>query len=112
MSRIKDLPKRRYRRRTVRIVVEYLSATGPCSETATTLGAGGLFIETDTPEYEGSQLKLRFRIQPEGLDHEIEGRVAWSRGLNSEPVGMPGMGIEFADRRAMNRLAEELETLD
>jgi len=105
-------PTRRYRRRTLRILVEYHSNAGTCSETATTLGAGGLFIESDTPPSEGTRLKLRFQVSPEGVHYELEGRVVWSRGLAAGQVGTPGMGIEFTDRRAIKQLAEELDTLD
>ena len=103
--------KRRFRRRTVRILVEYRSDTGLRCENATTLGAGGLFIETDAPIAEGSLLKLRFQVAEAGTYHEIEGRVAWSKGVVDGTVGVPGMGIEFADRSACKRLARELEKL-
>jgi len=103
---------RRYRRRTIRIVVEYLTDSGTHSDTATTLGAGGLFIETDTPPSTGKMLKLRFSLSPGAAPHEIEGRVVWSKGSAAGQVGTPGMGIEFTDRRAIQRLAAELEALE
>ena len=112
MSRAAGRPKRRYRRRTVRITVEYLSDTGLHCERATTLGAGGLFIETDSPVAAGSLLKLRFRLSETGADHEIEGRVIWSRGVENSDAGKTGMGIEFLNRDAANALAVELENLD
>jgi len=46
--------RRRFRRRTVRVLVEYLSDAGLCRETATTLGAGGLFIESQQPLPKGT----------------------------------------------------------
>lgn len=103
---------RRYRRRTLRIVVEYFTDAGTHTETATTLGAGGLFIESDTPPREGTILKLRFQVSPTGFQHELEGRVAWSRGISTSRIGTPGMGIEFTDRRSIKRLAQELETIE
>jgi len=112
MSRGADRPKRRYRRRTVRITVEYLSDTGLHCERATTLGAGGLFIETESPVAAGSLLKLRFHLSETGARHEIEGRVIWSRGVGFSDVGSTGMGIEFLNRTAANALAVELENLD
>jgi len=112
MSRVADQPKRRYRRRTVRIAVEYLSGTGLRCERATTLGAGGLFIETDSPEAAGSLLKLRFQLSEAGAHHEIEGRVVWSKGVRNGDTGATGMGIEFLNRAAASILAVELENLD
>jgi Tfp pilus assembly protein PilZ len=112
MSRGAGQPRRRYRRRTVRITVEYLSDTGLHCERATTLGAGGLFVETESPVAAGSLLKLRFRLSETGAHHEIEGRVIWSRSIANSETGATGMGIEFLNRTAANALAVELENLD
>jgi uncharacterized protein (TIGR02266 family) len=109
--RIQRQPKRRYRRRTVRVMVAYTGATGPCVEAATTLGAGGLFIETETPLPEDTRVKLRFRVPGSELEHEIEGRVVWRRPSLARSSYAPGMGIEFTDRGAAARLAQELERL-
>jgi uncharacterized protein (TIGR02266 family) len=104
-------PKRRYRRRTVRVMVEYLSDVGLCSDPATTLGAGGLFIETESPLREGASLKMRFQLPGGSRLHEIEGRVAWRRRPADPGQHAAGMGIEFTDRGAAADLARELETL-
>ncbi len=112
MSKAADRPKRRYRRRTVRITVEFLSDTGLHRERATTLGAGGLFIETDSPVAAGSLLKLRFQLSQTGAHHEIEGRVIWSKSVGNSDAGTTGMGIEFLNRAAANALAVELENFD
>ena len=89
-----------------------LSDTGLRCERATTLGAGGLFIETDSPEAAGSLLKLCFQLSEAGAHHEIEGRVVWSKGVRNGGAGATGMGIEFLNRPAANALAVELENLD
>ncbi len=112
MTGLTARPKRRFRRRTVRILVEYRSETGLRRETATTLGAGGLFVETDAPIAEGSLLKLCFQVSDAGFRHEIEGRVAWSNGIADGTVGTPGMGVEFSNRNACKRLAAELDKLE
>jgi uncharacterized protein (TIGR02266 family) len=113
MSKVSGASKRRYRRQTVRITVVYLSNTGLHSERATTLGAGGLFIQTDSPMAAGSLLKLRFQLSETGAHHEIEGRVVWSKSVgNTTAAGATGMGIEFLDRVAANALALELEDFD
>ncbi len=111
MSRGADRPRRRYRRRTVRITVEYLSDTGLHCERATTLGAGGLFVESESPVAAGSLLKLRFRLSEAGAHHEIEGRVIWSKGVGNGDTGNTGMGIEFLNRAAASALAVELKNL-
>jgi uncharacterized protein (TIGR02266 family) len=106
-----ERPKRRYRRRTVRVLVEYVSDAGLCVDPATTLGAGGLFIETDSPLFEHSVLKMRFRLPGGETTHEIEGHVVWRRHPRDPGSYSPGMGIEFTDRAAASGLARELETL-
>ena len=102
---------RRYRRRTVRIQIDYLSEEGPCRGSATTLGAGGLFIATEQALPRGCALRMRFRLPGSELRHEISGRVVWSnpRGASSHT---PGMGIAFTDREAMTILARELDRMD
>jgi uncharacterized protein (TIGR02266 family) len=95
--------RRRYRRLTLRIVVEYASESGLHSELATTLGAGGLFVATDSPLPETTRLKLRFQIPGLETRWEIEGRVAWADAT--------GMGIAFVDRASIAQLALALESL-
>ena len=104
-------PKRRYRRRTVRVLVEYVSEAGLCVDPSTTLGTGGLFIETETPLLENSTLKMRFRLPGSAKTHEIEGRVIWRRCPSDPGRYSPGMGVEFTDRSAAAKLALELERL-
>jgi uncharacterized protein (TIGR02266 family) len=112
MSASAHARRRRYSRRTVRVLVEYASEAGVCCDPATTLGAGGLFVETERPLFERARLKLRFRLPGAQGEHEIEGRVVWVRTPAESGTHAPGMGIEFTDRIAAARLARDLETLD
>jgi len=93
-------------------MVEYVSDGGLACDPATTLGAGGLFIETESPLAEGTHLKMRFTLAGGTRTHEIEGRVVWSRRSTDRGSHAPGMGIEFTDRQSTVNLARELETLD
>jgi Tfp pilus assembly protein PilZ len=93
-------------------MVEYSSPTGLHCDPATTLGAGGLFIETESPLRENSPIKLRFQLSSSATPHEIEGRVVWRTDGRSDGSTTPGMGIEFTDRGASKQLARELEHLD
>jgi len=107
--RIANRPTRRYRRRTLQVQVKYTAPDGPRIDPATTLGAGGLFIETEDPLAEGSDLKLHFTLSAGGQTFEIEGRVVWCR-RPSDPHGHAnGMGIAFTDRESTIALALELE---
>jgi Tfp pilus assembly protein PilZ len=105
--------RRRYRRRTVRILVDFVGESGPRCEYATTLGAGGLFVETEEPLEPGRPIKVRFRLSRQGALHAIEGRVAWAHhpAPGSSLLQAPGMAVEFLDRAACAALARELEVL-
>jgi uncharacterized protein (TIGR02266 family) len=103
---------RRFRRRTVRVRVEIRMAGVVRTEWATTLGAGGMFLETDDALRVGTRVKLCFRLPGGDAAHELEGRVAWAMAAQSadgSPAPSPGMGIEFNDPAATASLARELE---
>jgi Tfp pilus assembly protein PilZ len=105
---------RRYRRQTLRVLVDYRTETGICCDYATTLGAGGMFLETDEPLIPGSIIKARFRL-PNGDElHEIEGRVVWHRppAAAGKPIQIGGAGVKFTDQGAISKLARELEDYD
>jgi Tfp pilus assembly protein PilZ len=104
--------KRRFRRRTVRVLVDYQVGGVVRCEYATTLGAGGMFIESEEPSAKGAMIKVRFRLPSSPALHEIQGRVAWAIGAEapgSGPSRVPGMGIEFTDAVAAAALARELD---
>lgn len=114
MSRYHPQPRRqrRFRRRLVRVLVDFYASGAPRCEYATTLGAGGLFIETDEPLAPGTLLRVRFRLPGGELLHAIEGRVNWQHRLEDAHAGdlrPSGMGIAFTDAAAAARLATELE---
>ncbi len=112
MSSMRGNPvaKRRFRRRTVRVLVDYTAEGEIRCEYATTLGAGGMFIETEAPLPCGAQLKVRFRLPTAGTVHEIEARVVWNQTPeDGEFRRAPGMGIVFTDAAAASMLAGSLE---
>lgn len=106
-----DRSRRRFRRRTVRILVDFLANDRVRCEYGTTLGVGGLFVETDLAPDPGTPLTVRFRLLPGGALHEINARVAWRKAAGANEPGAPGMGIEFVDAVATARLGRELESL-
>jgi uncharacterized protein (TIGR02266 family) len=103
--------RRRFRRTTLRIEVEYESEGETRRDVATTLGAGGLFIATEDPLDEGSALMARFRLPQQETLHEIAGRVVWSHRKGDLPPQTSGMGICFADPAAGAVLAAEIEAM-
>ena len=101
--------RRRFRRRTVRLLVDFVAGARVRCEYATTLGAGGLFIECEELLPAGTPIKVRFRLPDGERFHEIEGRVAWSQAPTADATRAPGMGVEFTDAVAIAALARELE---
>ncbi len=108
----KQRPKaRRFRRLTVRVKVDIRWGERTYSETATTLGAGGLFVEMDDPLRDNTILNLRFQLPESDQIFEIQGRVVWSSPRSSSnPNESRGIGIEFTDRIAISALAREIES--
>lgn len=104
---------RRYKRRTVRVMVDYVAGGRACCEYATTLGAGGMFIQSETPLPRDTLMKVRFRLEEDSPEFvEMEARVAWSQPpVAEDPSRDPGMGLEFTDRVAIAELARKIEAL-
>lgn len=106
--------QRRFRRRLVRVLVDFTAGGEPRCEYATTLGAGGLFVETDAPLETGTPLRIRFRLPGGAALHAIDGRVTWQHRSEDRRAGderPTGMGVTFTNAAAAARLAEELDRL-
>lgn len=116
MGRYRPQPtQRRFRRRLVRVLVDFHADGVPRCEYATTLGAGGMFIETEAPLPPGSVLRLRFRLPGSEALHAIDGRVTWQHREADARAGdlrPGGMGVAFTDAAAAAKLARELEALE
>jgi len=95
----------------VRVLVDFNASGVVRCEYATTLGAGGMFIETAEPLPVSTPIRVRFRL-PQGPElHEIEGRVVWHQRGDAGPAGerAAGMGIEFTQAACTASLARHLE---
>jgi len=103
---------RKHRRMTVRILVDYQARGGIHCDYATTLGAGGMFLETELVMSRGESVKVRFRIPGGEVLHEFEARVTWHHAANTKSGGKlhtPGVGLQFSDPTLTATLARELE---
>ena len=112
MARRTPKNTRKHRRMTVRILVDYQAQGGIHCDYATTLGAGGMFLETDLMMSRGDMVKVRFRIPGGDELHELEARVTWYHAAREEPDGSvrtPGVGLQFTDQTLTATLARELE---
>ena len=103
---------RKHRRMTVRLLVDYQARGGIYCDYATTLGAGGMFLETALDMNRGECVKVRFKIPGGELLHEFEARVTWHHAAKPESGGdlnTPGVGLQFSDPSLTAQLARELE---
>ena len=101
---------RRYRRQTLRIMVDYVWKGRVCCDYATTLGAGGMFLETEEKLAPGDVVKARFRLPRGEALHELEGKVVWCREtVDPRRASTGGAGIKFVDAASVARLARDLE---
>ena len=100
-------PNRRYPRLTLRVEV-VLEAPGYREDaTATTLGAGGLFVTTQTTLRRGTPLVVRFCLPGEESELCLDAHVAWSKEPGSGSA--PGMGLSFDDPESRAALAALLD---
>jgi uncharacterized protein (TIGR02266 family) len=94
---------------TVRIRAVYEHAGAVREATATTLGAGGLFVATDDPPPPGSALRIRFRVPGGAREHDLAARVVWTHRPGDPGSQSHGMGLAFTSPAACAALAAELE---
>lgn len=97
--------RRRYPRLTLRVQVVLDTPTGPIAATATTLGAGGLFVATSAPLAAHAPLVVRFHLPGDDTELCLRGHVAWHRP--TEPGA--GVGVAFDDADARADIAARLE---
>ncbi len=113
----------RDRRQFERVLVD-LEVDYRCEDTflfayITDISAMGIFVQTRSPEPEGTRLNLRFMVPGQALPFELEGEVIWVnpyRPGDRENLN-PGMGVRFvdltqADRERLTVLVKTFAYLD
>ena len=95
MARRTPRNTRRHRRATVRILVDYQVRGAIHCDYATTLGAGGMFLQTELPLGRGELVKVRFRVPDGELLHELEAKVTWRQATAAAAFG-PRYGLRAA----------------
>jgi len=112
MTRRTPKNTRKHRRMTVRMLVDYQAMGGIHCDYATTLGAGGMFLQTELALRRGDLVKVRFRVPGNETLHELAAQVTWRNDAQVSERGevrTPGVGLQFSDLRATADLARELE---
>ena len=99
--------RRVYERVLVDLEVDYRADETFLFAYITDISEMGIFVQTNSPEPEGTRLNLCFRLPEElgGAKMELEGEVIW---VNPHRPGdtdgrNPGMGIEFVDLTPQQR---------
>ncbi len=96
---LRKVDERSQQRVEVKLLVDYRGANGNylfdfCKD----LGAGGIFIQTDAPLPQGSEINLTFSLPNSKKVLATKGTVIWVQ----EPIKdrndlTPGMGIQFSN---------------
>ncbi len=90
---------RRYPRTSLALRVTYAAKGGRSFEGMTSsIGGGGLFIETGTPLPVGTALSVAFSLPDRPwITLTASGKVAWIRRKPERQILPPGMGIQFTE---------------
>jgi Tfp pilus assembly protein PilZ len=99
-------PRRRYPRLTLRVDVVIESAGERIAATATTLGAGGLFVAGPAPLAGHAAVVVRFHLPGDDTELCLRAHVAWNR---PDGPGAEGVGLAFDDADSRADLAARLE---
>ena len=103
------------RRRTLRteliVRIDYSTVDEMFSEFTRDINEGGLFIETEKPQEQGTEVSLHFNLPGSQEMVRTVGRVA--HVTPGDAVNPPGMGIEFEeltpdDRKRIDALIRSL----
>lgn len=104
---------RRFRRQGLRILVDYQCEGGLHCDYATSISAGGIFIETEEFLPLDSHIKIRFRLPGGDTLHELEGQICWRNDNSGDgPRQAPGLGVAFTVGDPTDTLVRELEDLE
>ena len=105
------LDLRERRRLPVRLTVTYGGLDGPCSTYTRDINEEGLFVVTEDPLPEGSEVHLRLNVPVRDEAVALSGVVSHTVVVEDEDV--PGMGIVMhfsdADRSSFTQMIDELE---
>lgn len=108
-----DDEQRRTHRTGVTVRIDYATVDELFSEFTRDINEGGLFIETEKPHQQGTEVSMQFRLPGSSDVLQTIGRVVRvSSGGTDSP---PGMGIEFDeltddDRVVIDRIVRALRT--
>lgn len=81
----------------IQLLVDYKTNGHYLFDFCRDLGTGGVFIETDKPQEQGSTLDLTFTIPDSKETLIAKGQVIWVQQAVADKNIAPGMGIQFEE---------------
>ena len=80
----------------IQLLVDYKADGSYLFDFCRDLGEGGVFIETQSPKDQGSELELTFTIPDSKETLTTKGQVIWVQNpVEGRPDLVPGMGVQF-----------------
>jgi type IV pilus assembly protein PilZ len=92
----------------IQLLVDYRSGGNYLFDFCKDLGTGGVFIQTDKPLDQGSNVSLTFTIPDSKETLETSGHVIWVQFPNPSDASVtPGMGVQFDEFTSEQRKVME-----
>ncbi|HXV37305.1 MAG TPA: TIGR02266 family protein [Myxococcota bacterium] len=113
---IDGIERRSSPRADIVVRVNYQAVDSFFSEFARNINDGGIFVETESPQPIGTNVKLEFKLPGSERPVEVVGNVVRSIDADQAgPSGTPGMAIEFENldsdvREQINRIIQKLRS--
>lgn len=92
----------------IQLLVDYRCNGNYLFDFCRDLGTGGIFIETETPPENASEVELTFTIPDSKETLKTKGSVIWIQSkIADRPDLIPGIGVQFTDFTSDQRKALE-----
>ena len=93
----------------IQLLVDYRCNGNYLFDFCRDLGTGGIFIETETPPSNASEVELTFTIPDSKETLKTKGSVIWvQKKVTDRPDLIPGIGVQFSDFTSDQRKTLEL----
>jgi|GEM_PF-6528279 len=103
-SKPKVSDKRAKKRIPVKMLVDYKSEGNYLFDFSYNLGAGGIFINTQSILPRGSVVVMNFTLPETGDKFEVKGEVMWTQEASATSEASSGMGVQFTSLTEDQRL--------
>ncbi len=101
---VESIEDRVSQRIPVQLLVDYRSDGNYLFDFCKDLGAGGVFIQTNSPLAHGSTVQLTFTLPDSKETLKASGKVIWVQNTVAGRKDLtPGMGVQFADFSKQDR---------